>query len=348
LAHYGTSIVSQRAVTEHGNLFHENPTGSGPFKFDSITLGDRVELSRFEEYWGDKPVFSKLTWRAMPEATNRLIEVEAGNADIALHINPSDIARAESSSSLVLHRKLGVGAHYLGLNVLKAPFDDIRVRQAIAHALDLETISNVCYEGSGSFGASAIPSVIWGGVTIEPFGYDVERAKQLMAEAGLADGFSTSLWYNTEDQQYAQAVQMIQNQLREINIDVTITAYEWATYLDLTEVGEHEMFLLSWYTPTGDADYGLYDTSSTMGWGAGNRSFFSNPDIDALLIEGRSSVDPARRLAIYADAQELIRDEAGNIHFHYTEELHVTTPNVRGLVLNPNGQHDMWRITFGN
>lgn len=348
LAHYGASILSQRAVEEAGDLYHENPVGSGPFKFDSIILGDRVELVRFDDYWGHMPEFSRLSWRVIPEATNRLIEVEAGAAHIALVINPNDVPRAEASDDLVVHRALGIGAHYIGFNTNHEPFGDIRVRQAIAHALDLPMISQTAFEGSGQFGASMISPMVWGAVDIEPFEYNLDIARQLMEEAGFPDGFSTTLWWSPNDAQYALVVQMIQSQLREIGIEITPQSMEWGAYLAAVYSGEHDMFLLSWYTPTVDADYGMYGlTHSNNANGGNNLTNFTSPRIDELLMEGQSSPDPARRLEIYAELQQLIRDYAAYLFYHYTEEIHVVSPNIRGFVQNPTGQHDMWRVTFG-
>jgi len=347
LAHYATSILNQAVVEAAGDAYHENPIGTGAFEFVSITLGDRVELKRFEKYRGDKPAFQYLSIRVMPEATNRLIEVEAGNADIALSINPSDLVRAAESPDLVLYQRPAIGAHYVAFNTNKEPFDNILVRQAIAHALDMESISRVAFEGSGQAGASMISPAIWGAIDVPFFQYDVERAKELMAEAGLADGFSTVLMYSLYDPQYDMVSQMVQNQLREIGIEIRLQQIEWGAFLDAVYSGEQEMFILSWNTPTGDAHYGMYGLSHSANANGGNNlSNHINPEIDRLLDAGRSSLNPSERLTIYADLQHVIRDDAAYLFFHYTEQLHVATPSVQGFVVNPIEQHDFWRVTF--
>ncbi|MCL2589271.1 MAG: ABC transporter substrate-binding protein [Oscillospiraceae bacterium] len=346
LAHSAIAILNERAITELGANYNDAPVGTGPFQMESFTLGDRVELTRFEQYWGQMPVFSRLSWRAMPEATNRLIEVESGNAHMAIIINPSDIQRAEASENLTLHRRQNLQAIYLGMQTQKAPFDDVRVRQAINYALDIELISEVVYEGSGNAATGPITEIVWGAYPMAPFPQDLDRARELMADAGLEDGFATTLWYNVEDQQYAQMATIIQNQLREINIDVTIESFDWPTYLNRTEAGDHEMFILSWITITGDADYGLFDTWHTSGFGFGNRTFWGSPEIDALLEEGRFSLDPQRRLEIYREIQMLTHESSARIYLHHAEELHVTVPNLRGLIINPNGVNDLWRVYF--
>jgi len=347
LAHYGTSIVSQSAVEAAGAAFHEHPIGTGAFEFVSITLGDRVELRRFEDYWGDRPEFQYLTIRVMPEATNRLIEVEAGNAHIALSIHPSDLVRAEESADLVLHRRPAIGAHYIAFNTNVAPFDNILVRQAVAHALDMETMSRVAFEGSGQAGASMITPATWGAIDVPFFEFNVDRARELMAEAGYADGFSAVLMFSLYDPQYAMVSQMVLNQLREIGIDISLQQLEWGTFLDAVYSGEHEMFILSWNTPTLDADYGMHGLSHSANANGGNNlANHINPEIDRLLEAGRSSLVDAERLAIYAELQHVIRNDAAYLFFHYTEQLHVASPSVQGFIVNPIEQHDLWRITF--
>ena len=336
LAHYGTAIV-------HPDASHEKPIGTGAFKFDSIALGDKVELSRNDDYWGVKSEISKLTWRAMPEATNRLIEVESGNAHLAYDISPSDVARVEAASNLVLNKATSLAAHYLGMHCQKPPFDDIRVRHAINYAIDIETLSKTAYEGTGKPGTGAITEVVTYAYPIDPWPYDVEKAKQLMAEAGLEDGFDIMLWYNTEDQQYAQMATMIQNMLKEINVNATIQSFEWATYLDRVLGGEQEMFLLSWITLTGDADYGLFETQHSSEFGNGNLVFYGDEHRDKLLEEGRAHLDPNERREIYKEIAEMIYEASAYIYLHHGEELHATTANLKGFEVSPSGMFDLWK-----
>jgi peptide/nickel transport system substrate-binding protein len=211
----------------------------------------------------------------------------------------------------------------------------------------MESISRVAFEGSGQAGASMISPAIWGAIDVPFFEFDVETAKGLMAEAGLADGFSTVLMYSLYDPQYAMVSQMVQNQLREIGIDVRLQQIEWGAFLDAVYSGEQEMFILSWNTPTGDADYGMYGLSHSANANGGNNlTNYIHPDIDRLLNEGRSSLNEAHRLTVYAELQHLLRNEAAYLFFHYTEQLHVASPAVQGFIVNPIEQHDLWRVTF--
>ena len=346
LGHFGTSILHEQTVVDAGDDYHNNPVGTGAFQFESIVLGDSIELSRFDDFWGPAPAFESVTWRAMPEATNRLIEVESGNAHLGIIIDASDIDRVMDSDDIELHRRTSLQAIYLGMHVEKEPFDNVLVRQAINYALDIEEISRAVYWGSGTPATSAITSIVWGYYPQEPFPYDLDRARALMAEAGLEGGFSTYLWYNTEDQQLADMATLIQSQLREIDIDVTVESMDWATYLDRTSAGENEMFLLSWFTVTGDADYGLFDTFHVSGLGSGNRTFWSSPEVDALLEEGRETLDAGRRAEIYREVQQLVHEASPRVYIHHAEELHISVPELQNVILHPDGRIDVWSVYF--
>jgi peptide/nickel transport system substrate-binding protein len=309
---------------------------------------DRIELRRFDDFWGELPDFNYINWRIIPDAANRLAEVEAGRADIALEIAPGDIDHAAASHDIVLHRRMGLGVHYLGLNVGIETFNDIRVRQAIAYALDFYTISRAAYGGTGRPGSGPLSDSVWGAHPVAQFGFNPQRARELLAEAGMPDGFSTTLWYNIEDAQYSVAARMIQSQLGDVGIVVSIQNFDRAAYLELIERGEQQMFLMSWHTLTGDADFGLYATQSTWGWGGGNLAFSGTAEIDSLLRQGRQIGDAVQRLEIYRQAQYLIRDHAAKIYFQQTEELHVTASRVNGFVVHPSGLHDLSTITLAN
>ncbi|MCL2617016.1 MAG: ABC transporter substrate-binding protein, partial [Defluviitaleaceae bacterium] len=347
LTHSATQIVSEVAVTSAGDTYNESPVGTGAFMFSNIVLGDRVELVRFEDYWRGSVPISRLTYRVIPEAANRLIEVESGNADIALMINPSDVARVEESPNMELHRNMSLTTSFVGFNNQVWPFTDVRVRQAISYALDTEAIVNNVFLGQGRLAHEFLPDTIWAHEPQEPFPFDIERAQELLAEAGLADGFSTTIWYNGDSQQRRDIANIVQNQLRQLNIEISVEPLEWATYLGRIAQGEHEMFILQWTHTTGEPDSGTFNLFHSQNHGgAGNRQFYTNPVIDSLISEGRAELDPARRAEIFSEIQQIIRDDAPLVYLQQSEEMIVTTPAVRGLEVSPTGLHFMRTVYF--
>lgn len=347
LAHTASSILNEKAVLEGGDDYGQYPVGTGPFKLDNWVTGDRVELVRNDNYWGENAKVARVIIRNIPENTNRAIELETGGAHIAFGIAPIDISRIEGNTDLRMIRSPNFSTTYVGFNAAKAPFDDVRVRQAINYAVDMEAIVKAVFLGAGAPSKGPLGPNVWAShQDLVPFGFDLARARELMAEAGLADGFTTTIWTN-ENQQRIDIAEILQNQLREINITATAQVLEWGAYLDGTAAGEHDMFILGWVTVTGDPDYGLFPLfhSSQMG-AAGNRTFYSNPRVDELLDLGRASVDPAVRKAAYMEAQEIIRDEAPWIFTWTGEELNATRSNVVGFKNHPAGHPKLFTVSF--
>ncbi len=347
LAHPATAILNEKAVTEGGEDYGQNPVGTGPFKFVSWTTGDNIVLERFDDYWGTDALVKQVTFRAIPDNSVRTIQLETGELDIAYDIQPSDVARVEADPNLVLQRDANLSTTYVGFNLDKEPFDDVRVRQAINYAIDMEAVVNTVYAGVGAPAKGPLgPNVFGSNQDLVGYGQDVEKAKELLAEAGFADGFSATLWTN-ENQQRIDIATIVQEQLDAVGIEITVEIVEWGQYLEDTAEGRHDMFILGWTTVTADADYGLYALFHSAQVGnAGNRTFYRNSEVDRLLDLGRSTIDQDERLAAYEEAQVLIRDEAPWIFTWTGENLAGLRKNVTGFKQHPAGHHRLDKVTF--
>lgn len=345
LAHTASSILNQSAVEEFGEDYGENPVGTGPFQLDNWARGSEIHLERFEDYYGDNALMERVTFRNIQEDGNRTIELETGEIHIAYDVLPTDISRIEGNDELELARDLNFSTVYLGFNLEKEPFDDVRVRQAINYAIDVDSIINTVMEGSGEVATGPIGPMVWGAnEDLEPYGYDVEKAQELLAEAGYEDGFSTTIW--TNDNQLRQDIaQIAQSQLEEVGIDVSIEVLEFGAYLDNTAAGEHDMFILGWVTVTGDPDYGLYALFHSEQFGsAGNRTFYANDRVDELLDQARRSADPDVREEAYMEVQEIVRDEAPWLFLNTGEDRTGLRSNVSGFRNHPAGHHPLWNV----
>lgn len=348
LAHTASSILSESAVTEAGDKYGlEVVVGTGPFKFESWTNGEQIVMVRNDEYWQGPAQLTKVTFRAIPENTSRTIELETGGADIIYDVDPADVQRVEDNEDLVLVRDANLSTTYIGFNCAKSPFDNVLVRQAINMALDKEAIVNNVYKGTGYQARGPLGPNVWASnQNLEPYPYDVEAAKALMVEAGYPDGFSTTIWAN-ENQQRMDIAEIVSNQLAAIGIKTEVKIMEWAAYLDGTAAGEHDMFILGWVTVTGDPDYGLYPLFHSSAFGsAGNRTFYSNPEVDALLEKGRTSVDSAEREEAYMRVQEIVRDEAPWVFTWGGENISGTAKNVKGFKQHPAGHYKLYSVYF--
>lgn len=344
----GGSMLNQKAVEEAGDSYAMDPVGTGPFKFVDWQKGDRVELERFDEYFGEKPAFSKMTIRAIPEATNRTIELESGGVDVAYEISANDVSRVEDNPDLQLTRLIDNSTQYLGFNTQKEPFNDVRVRQAINYALDVPAIVETAWKGVGQVAQGPMsPNVNYFNPDIKQYEYNVEKAKELLAEAGYEDGFSTLLWTN-EKQERVDMATIIQSQLKEIGIQVDVEILEWGSYLEKLGNGEQDMFIIGWTGQSTDPDVSLYGPLSKETLGAGaNFTFFINDRVNDLLVEGRKIPDSPEREAMYYEIQEVFAEETPFIPLNNGEAVVGSAKYVQNLELTPFGFHPLYKITFG-
>ena len=340
-------IVSERAVNEFGEEFADNPVGTGPFKFEELILGDRLVLTRNDNYWGEAPAIREMTFRLIPEASVRLVEVETGQADIALVILDTDAQRAIDTPSVVMHQSTTFAYNFIGMNSQAEPFNDVRVRQAINYALNTDAMIDIITAGFGSPVPGPMTTHSTFVVQTEPYGFNPERAMELLAEAGFPDGFETTIMVNSGNQQRGDIAEILQNQLRAVGIEVSIEVLEFATYMERLNAGDSHMHVLNWLALTPDPDYALYSLFHSSNHGSGaNRTFFHNETVDRLLDEGRAELDAVRRSEIYNEIQHLIRDEAPHVFLHQGDSFNITTPYVRGFYASPTAIHWLQNVYF--
>lgn len=355
LAHPAVAILNEKAVTAGGADYGQgtevastHPVGTGPFRFVSWDRGlQQVVIERNEDYHGTKALLRQVTFRVIPDNTVRTIALETGEVDLIYDVQPSDASRVAADPTLTLFRDDNLSLTYIGFNVQKAPFDDVRVRQAINLAIDMNQVVNTVFFGVGSVSNGPLHTLVNGAnPNLEVWERDLDAARALLAEAGFPNGFSTTLWTN-DNLQRVQIAEIVQNQLADVGIVVEVKEVEFAQYLNDTAAGLHDMFILGWTTVTGDADYGLFPLFHSSQMGApGNRAFYSNARVDELLEIGRESKDPAVRQAAYFEAQEIIRDEAPWIFTWNGENLSASTASLRGFVQNPSGLHRLSTVFF--
>lgn len=342
LAHSGGAMVSLDVIEEDyasmedgndpGTVVNEKPVGTGYFTFDEWKSGESIRVVRNEDYWGENALLDSVLYKIVSEDLTRVAELETGDSHISDPLSPSDFDQIDQSDGTFVHTQSSVSLSYIGFNMAKEPFDDVRVRQAISMAIDKEQIIEGIYEGFGVPAIGPIPPDVFGfDDSVSGLDYDIERAKELLAEAGYPDGFSTTIWTNDSRERIDTAVNL-QAQLKEIGIDLKIEEIEWGAYLAQTAEGEHDMFILGWSTPTGDADYAMYALFHSNNFGEpGNRTFTADDQLDELLDLGRKTPGEEERLDIYAEAQELLVDLAPMIYIHHSEFLLGVRNEVKGL-----------------
>ena len=322
--------------------------GTNHLMLQSRSSGEETVLEKFEDFQGGERNFETVTFRVIPENGARMAELETGGIQVAGDVDSSSAVRVAEGAETELVEQESVRMSYLGFNTEKEPFDDVKVRQAISYAIDRDEIISGVYDDMGIAATGPLAPDVWGyDESLEGIDYDMDRAKELLSETDVADGFSTTIWVD-EDPQIIDTAVYIQEKLAELNIDVDVEQFEWGAYLDRTAQGDHDMFILGWTTVTADADYGLYALFHSNSHGAtGNRSFYTNEEVDSLLDEGRTEPEEDARFEAYSNAQQILIEEAPAAYlFHTNFALGVNSSQVSGVDLDPVGNIRIENVSF--
>ncbi|MGG4095659.1 glutathione ABC transporter substrate-binding protein [Paenibacillus lautus] len=357
LAHSAVGMISAEAIKldyekvkageKGGAYLAQNPVGTGVFKLESWNPGQEVKLVANADYWGDKAKVERVTFKVVSEEGTRIAELETGYAHIIDPVSPSSISRIESTDGMSLNRQASLSLSYIGFNNDKKPFNDVRVRQALSMAINKDEIISGIYEGTGIPAVGPLaPDVNGYDATVKPIEHNIDKAKELLKEAGYEGGFSTTIWTN-DNPERIKVAEYVQSKLKELNVEVKIEVVEWGAYLAQTAEGKHDMFILGWSTVTADADYGMYELFHSKNVGEpGNRTFTKDPELDKLLDAGRKENDPEQRKLIYKQAQEKLVELAPMLYIHHQEYLNGVSSKVEGFWRHPNGIMQLHQVSI--
>lgn len=348
LCHPGGFIVNEKAVTEGGEKYAQNPVGTNALKFVKWTRADSIELEKFEDYHGTPTQFDKLTFRVIPEPSNRVIELESGGVDIAYDIIATDIEKVENNDKLTLLKSLDYGVTYMGYNFSKEVFQDSRVREAITLALDKDSIVKAVFRDLGQTATGAVPPTLKYSISdeLEIKQQNVERAKELLEEAGYGDGLSIEITTNDNKDRSDMATAM-KEQLAAVGIDAQISVLEWSAFNEVIKNGDQDLFMIAWTADSPDIDTFLFPCfhSSAKGEG-GNYIFLEDDEVDKLLEEARFEQDDNKRADLYRQAQERIEELNAWIPLHNKEMTMGTRKEIGNVHLSPLGFHMLTNVTI--
>ena len=339
--------IASQISNSTGAIVEQKPVGTGYLQFDSRNPGETTKLVAYEDYWDGPPTIDSAEFKAVSETNSRIAELETGTSDFIARSESNNIDRIESNENLTLEKTDALAIDYIGINTEKEPFNNKLVRQAITHAFDQEAVLSGVFNGSGTPAIGPLSPVTLGyDENLERLEYDMDRARELLKEAGYEDGFDATIMVNEDNPERLDTAIWMQESLAELNINIDIEQVEWGAYLEMTGNGEHDMFVLGWSNPPADPNHLLSTLfHSDMIGSAGNRSFFSNEEFDALIDEGKKESDEGAREEIYKQAQEILIDEAPAIFIRYPENLNAYQSNISGLKIDNNNLLDLRNVT---
>ncbi|WP_118134135.1 ABC transporter substrate-binding protein [Oceanicella sp. SM1341] len=337
------SVVPQHAVEEMGDdAFNAAPVGSGPYAFEAWNRGVDVTLTRNDAYWGDQGAFAEARFRAVPDASTRVADLQAGAADLAVSLNSDLAMQIEGAPGVKPLIALTERVAYLGFNTRIAPMDNAELRRAVAMSVDREGIVEGILGGNGAVvGQMLSPAHVGWADDIEPIPYDPDMAKEIVESLG--DAATAEMSFDTAPVFDQRIVQAIQQMLADIGLNVSINMMDMASYLKKAQGPEESRPMFSfgrWSCACQDADGIMYPLLQSQS----NWSRYASPEMDKLLEDGRSTLDEDARLAAYHAASELAKSDVALLPLYQvaavygaSEKLDWTPTANESLFLNRMG-----------
>jgi peptide/nickel transport system substrate-binding protein len=335
-------------IVPYGSLdeITRQPVGTGPFKFVSAEQDKEIVIARNDNYWGTKPLLSRIRFTVVPDATTRALELRKGSADAAINALTSDtIVALEREPNLQIDRAPGTVLSYLAFNLHDPTLRDVRVRQAIAYAVDRAPLLKYIWRGFAQPALSILPRQSWAyDEKVAFYPHDPEKARQILDAAGYPaqDGVRFHLTMKTSTEESTRLMAAVwQQQLREVGIALDIRTFEFATFFADVTSGSFQLYSLRWIGGNEDPDIFEYAFHSNRFPPKGaNRGFYSNPRVDTLIDQARREVDQNARKKLYDEVQQILAQDVPYINLWYFDNVLVHTRRIRNATLNPSGNYD--------
>ena len=354
LAFYVAYIVSPTAVEKNPEGFRSNPVGTGPFKFVRSQKDNFTEYARNADYWRKPANIERLVVRTIPDNDVRLLAIKKGEIQLAYGISFSQFGEVEKDPNLQLLTSVSLGVSLLSINVENGPFKDVRVRQAVAHAINKDRIFKTVFFGYGEKANQVLPKDWFGHVEDgKTFAYDVDKAKALLKEAGFENGFKTTLMTWAAPRPYmpspSDAAALVKSDLSRIGINVDIQTVAWNTFRVERGKGGFGMALGGWISSTLDPDgiiFPLLHSSFIREQDSINWSRWSNEKVDALLVKAGSMYDETERKKLYEKVSRIEMDEIPAVIFANPVNSVVARKAIKGLFIHPSNWVPLDEVTI--
>ncbi|MDO4799139.1 MAG: ABC transporter substrate-binding protein [Bacillota bacterium] len=331
------SIVSKKVVESVGDdAFARNPVGTGPYKFVSWTSGTEIKLVRNEEYWGDKAITQNVVFKIIPEAANRVIELETGGADVIYEVAGGDVKRVEDIDGA--HVLMGPSNRYMVVTFSMQ--DEILanrdLRYALSYAIDKEALVKGIYRGTATTAHGYYPSNVFAFKDTGVLPYDLEEAKKLIAKAGYADGLT--LKFNIENREVdARLAEAIQNMWEKIGVKVEIFQMDSATYQ--AQGNKFQIGMRAGNANEPSNILIIYDSAF------GDKIQPNDKKLDEMLAKAKTLYNNEERAKAYTEIQEYLHEIRYSVPLAYTSVIYGLSDKVEGFTCDPLQQVDLYKVT---
>jgi glutathione transport system substrate-binding protein len=352
-AHPAAMMISPKAIKEQGKEVQRHPVGTGPFQFVEWKDADHVTVKKYADYW-DKNSAAKveqITFKPVTEAASRVSMLKSGDAQFVYPLPPDQVDGIKGDGNLAVDQTQSIVERYVAFNTTKKPFDDKRVRQALNYAVNKEALIKVAAHGFATKADSSLAPNVWGYAKQTSYDYDVNKAKKLLADAGLANGFDTTIWTSNATES-VKIAEFVQQQWKEIGVKAEIQQMESGTLSNQMYVKPEDSKMLTysggWSPSTGEADWGIRPllTKELFPPAGYNVGYYVNDQLEKDISTGLKSSDDKERLAAYADAQKVIAEDAPWLFLYVSDNLVGRAKNLNGAYVLPDGALEMSHSEF--
>ena len=332
--------IIPRHIIENGSDFPNRLVGSGPFKFVSESPNEIV-LEKNSDYFEGAPKVDKIVLKVVKDDNTRFLKLRKGELDLVINSLPldkiDDFKKSPLKEKYNIIEAPGLNYDYISFNMTAPEFQSKKLRQAIAYGINVNEIIKYRLEGHAATSNSILSPVNWFSETAaKRYEYAPEKAKQLLKEAGIKTPLKLEMKTSNNDETVG-IVRIIQAQLRNIGIDLTLKSYEWGTFYGDIKKGNFQMTKMRWVGVTEpDMYYWVFHSSKVPPAGP-NRGLYVNPTIDDLTIKGRTTLDPNQRKAIYSKIQKIAAEELPYISLWHRNNISIVHKRVSGYVQHPQG-----------
>jgi peptide/nickel transport system substrate-binding protein len=339
------AIASPSAVRKDLAGFGNQPVGYGPYMLKEWVKDDHITLVKNPTWQGVKPAYATVIVRDIPDQATSVLEMQRGGIDFLTDPRPDDAAQLAKQSGVTVYDQPSNNNSYLAFNVQKTPFGNVAVRRAIAYAIDVRAIVKAFYSAGAVVATNWTPPGMLGeDKSLQPYPYNPVKARQLLAKAGLPNGFSTDLYYPTTPRPYMpepqRIAEAIQADLQKVGIKVTLEPFEFGVFLEKVRNGEHQMCLIGWSGDNGDPDnffYPLLDRDSALAKPNGqNYSFWEDEAFHRLIVRGQTTLDDAARAVVYRQANDMVHDQVPALPMVHTTVPVIVKSSIAGFVPSPD------------
>jgi peptide/nickel transport system substrate-binding protein len=342
----GLGILPARQIATAPTHPLAEPIGSGPFHLVEFTLDERIVATRNDSYPVGRPQLNGVIFKVVPDAVSRLLELKRGSLDLVQNaIEPDALGWLRQQPNLMVMTGPGTTFQYIGINLREPPLADVRVRRAIAHAIDRDAIVTTILKGLATVATGLLPPTHWAyNAHVATYAYNPKRAKELLDQAGYpdADGDGGAprfhLSYKTTTVELRRRIaEVLQEQLAQVGIALDIRSYEWATFYNDIRKGDFQLYSLAW---VGIEDPDIYFQtchSSQFPPLGNNRGYFQEPSIDQLTEAARHTANTDERRRLYAEVQRRVAQLLPVIPLWWTTNVAVMNRRLQGYEIQPNG-----------